>query len=271
MLNRPAFNPDKFRQLLPRNNFRFQFFPEIDSTNLEAKRYLRANLPEELVLVADLQTSGKGRQGRIWQAPPASGLLCTLAFPLELPLEKAFLYTASLGLAVIEAAQQLTSTQLQLKWPNDLLRGGRKVGGILAELEQINGKYWLVLGFGLNISIAEADFASAGIADKAANLTPPVQPPTPREEFLAAILQNFAKYRQRLPTQASSIQQAWSAALVTLGQRVQVWRDEQVFLEGKALWVDEDGALVVQDDGGQQQRIQAGDVSVRLPDGRYSA
>ncbi len=269
MLLRPAFNPKKFHSLFAANNF--QFFPAIDSTNLEAKRYLRANPPDELVIVADLQTAGKGRQGRQWQAPPASGLLCTLAFPLELSLDKAFLYTASLGLAVIEATQQLTKNRLQLKWPNDLLRAGRKVGGILAELEQVKGDYWLVLGFGLNISLAEADFVAAGIADKAANLTPSDQPPPPREELLAAMLQSFAQYRRRLPTQSVIIQQAWSAALVTLGQRVQVWREEQIFLEGEALWVEEDGALVVQDDYGEKHRIQAGDVSVRLPDGRYSA
>ena len=183
------FNPESFRDYLVKSNatgFNFEYFPSIDSTNLEARRYLRSTTaPHEKLLVADLQTGGRGRQGRSWQAPPATGLLCTLLLKPELPLEKLFLYTAAIGLAVQAETLTFTGVKLDLKWPNDLLREGRKVGGILAEIDLQDNRTWLALGFGLNISLSDVDFQEAGISDKATNLTPPGLFRVSREEFLA--------------------------------------------------------------------------------------
>ncbi|MEI7554120.1 biotin--[acetyl-CoA-carboxylase] ligase [Candidatus Chlorohelix sp.] len=267
---RTPFDQQLFLRNLSVQGYRFSYFPSIDSTNLEARRYLNSTTnPQPGILVADLQLAGRGRQGRSWQAPPASGLLCTVAIPIETPLERAFLYTASMGLVIKNVTARLTGTQLQLKWPNDLLREGLKVGGILAELEIIKGEPWLALGFGLNISLDEDDLLEAGIAGKAGNLVP--YQVVMREELLAKVIEEFTDYRHALLISMEHIRQEWAAALVTLGYRVQVFQGDVLTLEGLARGVDENGTLVIEDDAGKQHRIQAGDVSVRLPGGRYSA
>ncbi|NWJ45224.1 MAG: biotin--[acetyl-CoA-carboxylase] ligase [Chloroflexi bacterium] len=270
MSSRIPFDPQFFQSKLTVPGYRFSYFPSIDSTNLEARRYLNSTTnPQPGILVADLQLAGRGRLGRSWQAPPASGLMCTVVIPIETPLERAFLYTASMGLAVKNATARFTDTTLQLKWPNDLLREGLKVGGILAELEIIRGEPWLALGFGLNISLDDADLLEAGIVGKAGNLVP--NQVVSREELLAEIIDEFSDYRHALLLSMEHIRQEWAAALVTLGHRVQVFQGDVLTLEGLACGVDDNGTLVVEDDAGEQHRIQAGDVSVRLPGGRYSA
>jgi len=275
--SRRPFDLARFEQLAVSWSGKFRYFPTISSTNAEARAILRQNTmqPLELGLVADEQTAGRGRLGRRWQAPPASSLLCSLALKLSpLPLERAFLYTASLALSVRRAAEELEpGTVVQLKWPNDLLRQSKKVGGILAELENNLGparnESWLVLGFGLNLSLTATDLEEAGLSDKATNLTS--QKLLEPEALLATILGYFALYRSQLYSNPAQIRQEWAAALATLGQKVQVLDfNGKVQVVGKAWGTGEDGALLVRASDGSEQRIQAGDVSIRLADGRYS-
>jgi BirA family biotin operon repressor/biotin-[acetyl-CoA-carboxylase] ligase len=274
---RSPFNLGRFGELAPIWRDKTFYFPVIGSTNLEAREQLRREVghPRECLLVTDSQTAGRGRLGRNWQAPAGSGLLFTLAFPLApLSLEQAFLYTASLGLAVKTAVEQLEpEAMVSLKWPNDILRQGSKAGGILAELENNLGsgrnESWLVLGCGLNISLSNADLEAAGIADKATNLAPQ---PLPREALLAEILARFDRYRLSLNQHPEQVWQEWSSTLVTIGQEVQVLNGANPeILIGRAVSVTRDGALRVEDAQGKQHQVQAGDVSVRLSDGRYSA
>lgn len=271
--DRRPFEVARFEALAPIWRGRVHYFPAIGSTNQEARRVLRLNpaQPQEALFITDQQTAGRGRLGRSWQAPPNSGVLCTVVFSLApLTLDRAFLYTASLALSVIAATP---GAGVQLKWPNDLVRQTKKTGGILTEVEnrlgQAGSESWLTVGFGLNVNLSETDFAQAGLSDKATNLT---TTPLEREPLLADILHYFNQYRTRLAHQPASVRAEWAAALVTLGQEVQVLDlNGAVQHQGVATGVAEDGALLLDDLNGQRQRIQAGDVSIRLPDGRYSA
>ncbi len=272
-LRRP-FDLSLFEQIAPEWAGRAFYLAEIGSTNQEARERLREK-PQEFLVLTDRQSAGRGRLGRSWQAPVASGLLCTLAFRLSpLPLERAFLYTAALALSVVRAVADLQpGAGVALKWPNDVLRGGKKAGGILAELENNLGveanESWLALGFGLNISLSQSDLTEAGLSDKATNLT---EKPLEREALLANILKHFSHYRTKLSTTPDKVRQEWAAALVTLGQEVQVLNYAgELQLTGLATAVAENGALIIQDSDGRQHYLQAGDVSVRLPNGSYSA
>lgn len=274
---RRFFDLAEFEELAPQCRNRARYFASINSTNQEARQFLRANPrhPQEMLLIADQQTAGRGRLGRVWQAPPASGLLCTLVFPLApLPLEKAFLYTASLALSVVASVKELQpDAGIGLKWPNDLLRQGKKAGGILAEVENNLGpdgnQSWLILGFGLNISLTTADFVEAGLAEKATNLT---SQPLRREVLLAKIIYNFENYRIWLATEPDKVRLEWAAALLTLNQEVSVLDGAgQLQFGGLASGVAEDGTLIIQAKDGQIRRVQAGDVSIRMPNGTYSA
>ncbi|HEX2915236.1 MAG TPA: biotin--[acetyl-CoA-carboxylase] ligase [Chloroflexia bacterium] len=272
-----AFDLEYFLKLAPEWVRRAFYFPEIGSTNQEARVRLRsASGPAEILLIADKQTAGRGRMNRAWEAPFATGLLCTLTTPLApLPLDRAYLYTAALALSLKQAAWLEAGIELALKWPNDLLREGRKCCGILAELELGLGpgqsNAWLALGFGLNTGLTERDFREAGLLEKATNLTPFDQPPVQREALLATTIQAFEGYRLRLQEDLESVRQEWAASLITIGQEVQVLNSSgQVELSGRAEGVDFSGGLQVRETTGKIKLVQAGDVSVRLADGRYA-
>lgn len=269
-----AFDLDYFLRLAPEWRGRAEYFPTIGSTNKEGRSRLQPpHPPREWLLVTDKQTQGRGRLSRSWEAPFASGLLCTLTVPLApLPLDRAYLYTASLALSIKEAVLQEGGVELDLKWPNDLVREGRKCCGILAELEQAaGGAPWLVLGFGLNTNLTARDLAEAGLTHKATNATPLDGSPLPREAALAAIVTAFTRYRTQLAAQPETVRQEWAERLITVGQEVQVLdMNGQVSIRGVATGVDPSGALVVEDENGKRQQVQAGDVSIRLADGRYA-
>ncbi len=273
---REAFNLSSFEKVAPAWCGRLVYFPTVGSTNAEARTWLRSVAElGEFIFLTDQQTAGRGRLGRSWEAPFASGLLCTLTVPLApLPLERAYLYTAALALSLQQAARLESGLTLDLKWPNDLLREGRKCCGILAEVERGLGpgrdQDWLALGFGLNTALSEDDLTQAGLGDKATNLTGPEVGPVERESFLAATLTAWTHYRHRLITAPEDVRQEWAERLVTVGRAVRVTSLAGPELHGQAVGVDPSGALLVQDEAGQVQPVQAGDVSVRLADGNYS-
>lgn len=273
-MNHDPFEPEYFLKIAPHWRDKFSYFPTIDSTNLEARKELR-KFAQELVMVTDQQTAGRGRLNRTWEAPFGSGLLCTLTVPLApLSLDRAYLYTAALALSLQESAWQEAGVELQLKWPNDLLRNGLKCCGILAEIEYGLGRdkneSWLALGFGLNTGLTGPDFAAAGLTGKAANVFPDGVT-VDRESLLAATLTAFGKYREQLASDPEAVRQAWADHLITLGQPVEVRNmgiDKQ--LDGVAVGVDPNGGLQVRLADGKIQTVQAGDVSVRLAGGGYA-
>lgn len=273
---RRPFDLTLFKQRAPHWSGQILYFPKIDSTNKEARRRLRQHptQPQELLLVADEQTAGRGRLGRSWQAPPHSGLLSTLVLQLApLPLNRVFLYVAGLALSVIKATEKLQpDANVKLKWPNDLVREGKKVGGILTELEnnlgQAKNETWVVIGFGLNLSLTTEDLAEAALSSKATNLTPQ---PLELEQLLATILYYFAEYRALLTSNPETVRLEWAAALTTLGHEVHVLNSVGLVEKaGLATDVTKEGALVVLDKAGIRHFVQAGDVSIRRPDGSYS-
>jgi BirA family transcriptional regulator, biotin operon repressor / biotin---[acetyl-CoA-carboxylase] ligase len=261
-----AFDSDYFLRLVPHLRGKFEYFPFTGSTNFVAKQRLQSG-GAEFVLLADKQTAGRGRLNRQWEAPFGSGILCSLTLPLApLGLEQAYLYTAALALAIQKAAKAEIGVELNLKWPNDVLRDGRKCCGILAEIED----GWLVLGFGLNTGLTERDLQDAGLADRAANVAPP-DCVVMREKLLAEILAQFAAYRQLLEIDPDAVRQEWAGQLITLGQFVNVLdMNGDLKISGVATGVDLSGGLQVHDTAGQLHLVQAGDVSVRLSDGKYA-
>lgn len=274
--NLDPFEPEYFLKIAPAWRDKLVYFPTIDSTNLEARKRLRGPQgPRVMALVTDKQTAGRGRLNRTWEAPFASGLLCTLTVPLApLSLERAYLYTAALALSLLESAWEEGGVGVQLKWPNDLLREGRKCCGILAEIEQGLGpnrdESWLALGFGLNTGLTEADFAAAGLTGRAANIFPDGIT-VDRERFLAATLAKLATFRGQLEEDPDTVRQAWSEKLITLGKPVEVRNmggDTQ--LEGMAVGVDPNGGLQIRLADGIIRTVQAGDVSVRMAGGGYA-
>ncbi|MHB1488165.1 MAG: biotin--[acetyl-CoA-carboxylase] ligase [Acidimicrobiales bacterium] len=133
-----------------------RWFEAIDSTNAYLLDQARHGAPEGVVAVADYQGAGRGRMGRVWMAPPGASLLASMLFRPNLAPDRLHLLTVIMALAAADACATVAGVEVDIKWPNDLLFGSRKVAGILAEadLDGATAKA-VVVGIGLNLSWPE--------------------------------------------------------------------------------------------------------------------
>lgn len=237
-------------------------FPVLDTTMEVACREARAGAPEGLLVLAEEQRAGRGRYGRRWEAPFGSCILASLLLrPTFLPPERTFLLTALAALSMAEAVEEELGRPCALKWPNDVLLQGRKVCGILVEVEGTAAKLeWAVVGWGLNVNV---DFRDSELAGRAISLAEASGHPFPRLSLLAACLERMeAHYEALRAGQGEEIWAAWRSRLFMLGRPVEVISPEERF-SGLALDVAPDGALLVRRADGRLERVQAGDVMLR--------
>ncbi len=230
------------------------YYPSVDSTNVRARGLLRDGAAHGTVVVADEQTHGRGRLGRRWAAPPRSGLAVSVCLrpraEFRLPL-----VTVSAALAVGDTVRAVVdASRCTLKWPNDVLVDERKVCGILVELDGAPGAWTVVVGIGLNVNAAPP-------LPTAISLAAAIGVPVPREPLLIDLLAALEGYLDRAAAQPETVLGLWRDRLATLGRRVRVTTPGGV-LEGLALDVDGDGALLLRLDDGTVRPLHAGDVSL---------
>ena len=231
-------------------------FSEIDSTSAYLKRLVRSgasDLSDGMLVLADSQTAGYGQQGRTWVSIEAEGFYCSLYHPIQAPT-RPFSFMA--GLAAIDAIRAIVPNhEVGLKWVNDVVARGRKLGGILAEIiSRPGGGQALVLGIGLNLSTPDLPEAIS-LSELGAR---------PEREILLAHLMNTLENWFARPDE--DVYSQWSLNSVTLGQRVRVQLPSET-LEGRALELTSNGALKLQLDEGSFREVISG--SLRLADGRY--
>ncbi len=214
------------------------FFRELPSTQDEIKRHIFSE-ERGLVIWADRQTRGRGRLQRRWYSPRGAGLYFSLLLkePLKRPLA---LYSLATAVATARALEEVLKIPFQLKWPNDILLRGRKVGGVL--LEAIPPA--LIVGVGLNVSFKREDFPPE-IRDKATSIYEETGLIVSRARLLRAILAELEKTYEALLTQGfQAIEADWRARDVTVESRVVLRRGEHVFT-GYALGPAPDGTLLL--------------------------
>ena len=240
----------------------YRVFPELGSTNT----YLREETRDEaegLVVVAEYQTAGRGRQGRAWVAPRGAAIHCSVLLRPPLPAADRFLLTAACALAVRDALTPVVGEPPALKWPNDVLLGGRKVCGVLAEAQLAPGAPpRVVVGFGVNVHAAPPLDLAPSATWVAAHATKSVT----RAGILAAALASYDALLSRLyDGGAEDVWGEWRRALRTLGREVEVRRvDGSTPLRGFALDVARDGALLLATEpGAPPLAVYAGDAIER--------
>lgn len=238
-----------------------RFFESISSTNDEALAWAAQDAPDLSLVIADEQTSGRGRSGRKWFTPPKTAL----AFSLILrPTAAERTHPArTTGLGALALADSLRTIGLapQIKWPNDVLLNGKKVAGILVE------SVWTgdtldasVLGMGVNVlaaSVPPADqtlFPATSIENELGN---PIEP----TELFSDILASLIGWRSRLGT--NKFMQAWEDALAFRGKQVQVWAGNDEPLTGFLLGLESDGSLRLRDERGNPVTVQFGEIHLR--------
>jgi BirA family biotin operon repressor/biotin-[acetyl-CoA-carboxylase] ligase len=226
---------------------------EVDSTNRVAADLVRHGAGEGLVVVADHQSAGRGRRGRRWEAPPGTSLLVSIAVRAPSPGD-VHLVTGAVALAAVAACSDVAGVEPGLKWPNDLVIGDGKVGGILGEV--VDGV--AVVGLGLNVNWEEAGPPpSPGVA-----LDAVVGAPVDRPALLVALLRHLdGLLAAVLDPQDGSARflREYRARSATLGREVLVDLGAET-VEGRALDITAGGHLVVQAADGRRRVISAGDV-----------
>nr|MBI3614413.1 biotin--[acetyl-CoA-carboxylase] ligase [Nitrospirota bacterium] len=240
---------------------------ETTSTNQEAMKLAQQGAPDGTVLVAETQTAGKGRLGRSWYSPPGENLYCSVILRNR-PADDLAGWLSVLPLlsavAVARAVQRVNDLKPSLKWPNDILVGDRKLGGLLCE-SSLSGPSttFVVVGIGLNVNGSREGFPE-DIRDLATSIAAETGRQCDRASLLAAILLELELYSEALPTRPpDTFLGEYARLCATLGRRVRVSLSEGQIIEGLADSIAPDGSLrVVREpaSGGGMVEVRAGDV-----------
>ncbi|MHB1356884.1 MAG: biotin--[acetyl-CoA-carboxylase] ligase [Anaerolineae bacterium] len=235
-------------------------YPTIDSTNARALELAQAGAPDGTLVLANVQTAGRGRLGRQWLAPPGSSLLLSLVFRPNLEPRQMQRLAMITSLAACQAIDKITGLTVRIKWPNDLQISGRKVGGMLCEAG-MKGQHlaFVVVGLGINVNLTPADLGE--LMTPATSLSHELKLEVERLPLLCALLENLDVAYQRLCS-GWQPHEDWRDHLATLGQEVRVGLPGQV-ITGLAEDVDADGALLVRQSDGSLMTTLAGDVTLR--------
>ncbi|HEX9775477.1 MAG TPA: biotin--[acetyl-CoA-carboxylase] ligase [Actinomycetota bacterium] len=217
------------------------------STNDDARALGREGAPHLTVVVTNEQRAGRGRLGRAWVAPPGTSLLASWVARPALPVERWPLVPLLAGVAAAEAIEARTNVAPSLKWPNDLLAGERKLGGILVEAEL---PAFVVVGLGVNVG--QTSFPT-GLAATSIAMEGGVR--LDRADLMAATLAAF----QRALEEPEAALDRYRARCATLGTTVRVERTAAEPVQGVARAIDEIGGLVVEAATGEVT-VTAGDV-----------
>ena len=227
----------------------------VDSTQAVARNHAESCFDEPVVFVADEQTAGRGRRGRSWESPPG-GLYMTAVLRPAGPIG---LMPLLAGVAVAETVRERLGAEAELKWPNDVLVGGRKAGGVLVEAGWSDDELtYLLLGIGVNLNNPLPDDLEA-----ATTLRDEAGVEVDSDAFLGFLIDRIAYLLGLLESNPESILERWRRLASVLGKNVVVSDASGEVFSGVAVDVDEAGALLVES-GGSVRRVLSGDVAASV-------
>jgi BirA family transcriptional regulator, biotin operon repressor / biotin---[acetyl-CoA-carboxylase] ligase len=232
---------------------------ECASTNDEAARLARAGARHGTIVIAERQTGGRGRDGRVWQSPPGGLYLSAILRP-ALAIVDVPPITLAIGVGVCDAARAM-GAQAVLKWPNDVLVGGRKLAGVLVETQSQGSRLEsVVVGIGINLTgeLAEPVATTAiTLAEAAGTSAVNIE----RESFILQLLADLERWIDRyVGVGLEAIIPAWQDRMATgLAARATIDGES---MTGQVAGLDLDGALLLRDLDGNVHRVRSGDVEV---------
>ncbi len=238
-----------------------RYFDSIGSTNDEALKWASEGACDLSLVIADEQTTGRGRSGRKWYTPPGSALACSLTLrpsPAELKYPNRI---TGLGALALTDSLRLLGLFPLIKWPNDVLINGCKVAGILVESDWLgNNLKASVLGLGVNVLKASTP-AAGTLAFPATCIEVELGRPVDRIELLKEILSALIKWRSKIGS--DEFIQTWEDSLAFRGQQVQVITDSQPTVTGELIGIEPNGNLKVRSLDGNLHLMQFGEIHLR--------
>jgi len=240
------------------------FYHELTSTQDVARELARQGVEEGTVVIAEAQSHGKGRKGREWSSVPGQGIQISVILRPKLRPSQSIQIPLVAGVAVAQAIIDVTSLKPRIKWPNDLMIGRKKVGGILTEMNaEIDRIDYVVLGIGLNVNTPQSQFPKE-IREIATSLAEESGGPVSRVKLFQSFLEEFEElYGEFISSGFQTIREQWKAMSNTIGASVELRDMDGGKMRGKILDMDEEGALLLQKGDKSIERILAGDVTLR--------
>lgn len=238
------------------------FFDTINSTNTYAMELADMGYPEGTVIIADAQTSGKGRLGRKWLSPQGKNLYMSIILrPVILPRDAAMLTLMS-AVACVTAIKRLSSVPASIKWPNDIMVSDRKLGGILTEMKaDMDRIFHAVIGIGININLEASDMPDE-IKAYATSIKNESGVAQSRTIVAIEIIKELDKwYNMLLISGKKPIADEWLKLSSTIGHAVKVTVGNNVFT-GIAESIDDEGMLILKLPDNTLKKISAGDVTI---------
>jgi BirA family biotin operon repressor/biotin-[acetyl-CoA-carboxylase] ligase len=243
------------------------FFPEVDSTNRKAHDLARQGAREGTVVMADSQSRGKGRLGRAWESPAGLNVYSSFILRPPIPLQAAPQLTLLAGVAAARSLAGASGLDVRIKWPNDIFVNGKKLAGILAEMEAEGPRAkFIILGIGVNVNWRKEDLPP-DLRATATSLLVESGREVSRGTIAGRLFQEMEE--EYLPF----LREGFSARLREEWNRLSWINEKKVVVigpdgevHGRALGIDMDGALLLVDEEGQTSRFIAGEVSLRRMD-----
>jgi BirA family biotin operon repressor/biotin-[acetyl-CoA-carboxylase] ligase len=254
-----------------------ELWESLDSTNNRAAELAARGAPEGVIVTARQQTSGRGRQGRVWLSPPDSGLYVSFLLRPRGPRSLLPMHTLACGVAAAKAIWQCVGIRIGLKWVNDLVIEGKKLGGILAEMpvRTVPGTTSgdlpapLILGVGINLRMSPSEIPEE-LRDRVAWLERFTHQPVDPNQLLAFLALCLEQEYDRLEAgNAAEVIEGWKQFSVTLGREIRAVSSGST-IEGTAADLSDTGGLIVETRDGRRVTLHAGEITIRAADGRYT-
>jgi len=240
---------------------RIHHYKELDSTNTRCRELAQAGALDGTVVIADHQTAGRGRMGRDFESPAGLGLYLSVLWRPDCPLAQLLPLTALAAVAAMRAVRAITGTQVQIKWPNDLVLQGKKIAGILTEtsLRPDGSVDYVVLGIGINCHHTALDF-SPEVAEMASSLDVLLGGHVSRRALADTLVAELDTLRHEILPQPALWLSEYRRTCLTLGKTVRLPQTGETVT---AVDVDENYGLIVRHTDGTETVCQSGEVSVR--------
>lgn len=238
------------------------FYEETDTTNNRARELALEGAPEGTLVVAEKQTAGRGRRGKVWESPLGTGIWMSLVLRPQIMPAEASVLTLLCGLATAEAIEAETGLSAGIKWPNDILINGKKAVGILTEMDcEMSEVHFVIPGIGINVNTASFP---PEIADIATSLYLECGKTVSRRRLVHKVLERLEEHYETFLRTGSftAVLEDYRKHCITLGKEVHVLGREPFFAE--ALDITPEGELLVRRaDNGKEEVVFSGEVSIR--------
>ncbi|MCX7982590.1 MAG: biotin--[acetyl-CoA-carboxylase] ligase [Syntrophales bacterium] len=239
---------------------RIHFYRELASTNTTAYELALAGAEEGVVVIADAQSQGRGRLNRAWHSPPGKNIYVSFILKPAMAAHQAPQLTLAAGVAVAEVVSQYCPGRVQIKWPNDIQVGGRKISGILSEVKA-HASYvdFIILGIGINVNMDREDFPPE-LHHTATSLKMETKKDSCRLTLLSELFFAWDKwYETILKNGFKSIKDPFLSYAPIIGKMIQVTFRHEV-LRGQVIDIDDQGTLWIKNERGEKVQITAGDM-----------